>query len=307
MKIPNWEKFQHYKERKPPWIKLHRGLLDNEEFACLPVASRALAPLLWILAADSGSTGELPSLAGMAWRLRMSEADLLVALKPLVRSGFVTDASEMLAGCKQDALPREREETETETEAEKRETRASVNPVEPPMPIPPGVPAYDAIDEANAILAAKRGGPSRFIADLAPVVRAYGPAKTLEGWRRFVDSCDGKPSCSPGAFAANARFWCDPQPGSAQSPEDDMDRIFARAAAEGFPTGGGEQAPKAPPAESSPAPKLPTLSVTVAPGRCPMCDGSLTHSTEAGEKVLRCADEHGLRCDWAAVWREVAA
>ena len=61
------------------------------------------------------------------------------------------------------------------------------------------------------------------------------------------------------------------------------------------------------PAESSPAPKAPALSVTVAPGRCPMCDGALTHSTEAGEKVLRCADEQGLRCDWAAVWREVAA
>lgn len=55
------------------------------------------------------------------------------------------------------------------------------------------------------------------------------------------------------------------------------------------------------PAESRPAPKPPTLSVTVAPGRCPMCDGALTHSTEAGEKVLRCTDEQGLRCDWAAV------
>lgn len=61
------------------------------------------------------------------------------------------------------------------------------------------------------------------------------------------------------------------------------------------------------PAETGPAPKTPTLSVTVAPGRCPMCDGPITHTTEAGAKVLRCLDDQGLRCDWSAVWREVAA
>lgn len=60
------------------------------------------------------------------------------------------------------------------------------------------------------------------------------------------------------------------------------------------------------PAETGPAPKTPTLSVTVAPGRCPMCDGPITHTTEAGAKVLRCLDDQGLRCDWSAVWREVA-
>jgi len=60
------------------------------------------------------------------------------------------------------------------------------------------------------------------------------------------------------------------------------------------------------PAESSPAPKAPTLSVTVAPGRCPMCDGRLNESTEGRERVLRCPDEQGLNCDWSAVVREVA-
>lgn len=56
------------------------------------------------------------------------------------------------------------------------------------------------------------------------------------------------------------------------------------------------------PAETGPAQKAPTLSVTVAPGRCPMCDGPLTHSTEGGEKVFRCTDEQALGCDWAVVW-----
>ena len=32
----NWHEFQQYKDRKPDWIKLHRGLLDDFEFQSLP-------------------------------------------------------------------------------------------------------------------------------------------------------------------------------------------------------------------------------------------------------------------------------
>ena len=27
----NWSQFQHYKGRRPPWIKLHRALLDEDD------------------------------------------------------------------------------------------------------------------------------------------------------------------------------------------------------------------------------------------------------------------------------------
>jgi hypothetical protein len=40
----NWVQFQHYKDRCPPWIKLHRDLLNNRDFMRLPIASKALAP-----------------------------------------------------------------------------------------------------------------------------------------------------------------------------------------------------------------------------------------------------------------------
>ena len=49
----NWTIFQHYKDRCPPWVKLHRELLNDKQFMCLPVASKALAPLLWLLASES--------------------------------------------------------------------------------------------------------------------------------------------------------------------------------------------------------------------------------------------------------------
>jgi hypothetical protein len=121
----DWNTFQHYKERKPPWIKLHRTILDNYDFACLPVASRALAPLLWLLASEYPDGEITASMEEIAFRVRMPVPDLIAAIEPLVKSKFFNssndvadcyqDASNALAECKQDAMP----ETERETERDR--------------------------------------------------------------------------------------------------------------------------------------------------------------------------------------------
>lgn len=98
----NWKSFQHYKDRAPAWIKLHKGLLDDFDFACLPVASRALAPCLWLLASEYEDGQIDMSLDALAFRLRMTRGDLADALNPLIESGFF-DASEPLAGREQTA------------------------------------------------------------------------------------------------------------------------------------------------------------------------------------------------------------
>jgi hypothetical protein len=115
--VKNWAKFQHYEHRRPPWIKLHRELLDDYDFQCLPLASRALAPMLWLLASESSIDGiiQMDSYQHLAFRLRTVESDLKVALDPLIKAGFFEDASGVLAGSVQPATP----ETETETETEK--------------------------------------------------------------------------------------------------------------------------------------------------------------------------------------------
>jgi hypothetical protein len=41
-RVKNWTQFQHYRHRRPPWIKLHHGLLDDFAWHRLPEASRAL-------------------------------------------------------------------------------------------------------------------------------------------------------------------------------------------------------------------------------------------------------------------------
>lgn len=117
--VKNWREFQHYNNRRPPWIRLHRSLLDDFEFQCLPVASRALAPMLWLLASEyvNGKIDADPS--KLAFRLRMSTDELTSALKPLIACGLFSSDSAMLADCLRDAVPETEAETEAETEKEK--------------------------------------------------------------------------------------------------------------------------------------------------------------------------------------------
>ena len=118
----NWKSFQHYTDRKPAWIKLHRELLDNFDYHCLPDASAALAPKLWLLASESddGSIDATPE--KLAFRLRKTAAEIVSALKPLIAAKFfevVQDASSALADRKQNGVSEEERETEEERELEK--------------------------------------------------------------------------------------------------------------------------------------------------------------------------------------------
>lgn len=117
LKIKNWQEFQHYKDRSPPWIKLHHSLLDNYEFHRLPVASKALAPMLWLLASENTEGVISEDLTLIAFRLRMRIEDVETALKPLINAGFVVSDSAVQAPCLQYAT--QETETETETKGEK--------------------------------------------------------------------------------------------------------------------------------------------------------------------------------------------
>lgn len=126
----NWSEFQHYKDRRPPWIKLHRSLLDDRDFMTLPVASKAIAPLLWLLASEDESGEFDAELGELSFRLRMQESEINDGLKPLIDKGFFLDASTMLAPCFQVAVPETERETERETE--KRREPKSKKKIEKP-------------------------------------------------------------------------------------------------------------------------------------------------------------------------------
>lgn len=123
LKVHDWEQYQHYNNRNPPWIKLHVNILNNRKFTALARASKGLLMQLWILASENN--GQVPDdLEEIRFRLRdasikRSEIDLLVS------TGFLESCKQTLA----DASAMQATaclETETETEERhKHITRAA--------------------------------------------------------------------------------------------------------------------------------------------------------------------------------------
>lgn len=121
----NWLEFQHYKDRAPPWIKLHRKMLDDRAFNSLPLASMALAPFLWLLASESKDGWFNGSIEEIAFRLRWKPSNVEAGLSGLISSGFFDvehDASAPLAECQQPATP----ETERETQVQRERERQNI-------------------------------------------------------------------------------------------------------------------------------------------------------------------------------------
>jgi hypothetical protein len=83
--VKNWENFQHYKDRNPPWIKLHNHLLDDYDFECLPDATKCHLLCIWMLA--SRTNNEM--IFDNSWVKRKIGANSNVDLDLLVRVGFI--------------------------------------------------------------------------------------------------------------------------------------------------------------------------------------------------------------------------
>lgn len=153
----NWRDFQHYKDRSPPWIRLHRKLLDDKDFHRLPVDARALAPMLWLLASESVDGIINADVDDLAFRLRTTELAIRKGLDPLLERGFFVveqDASNAIATCQHDATPEtealQRTETEAETENPARAPRKSSSNLEPQDLVAEGVELQHAKDWRNA-------------------------------------------------------------------------------------------------------------------------------------------------------------
>jgi hypothetical protein len=125
------ESFQHYKDRSPSWIKLHKALLDDYEFSCLPVASRGASANALAASKRVRRRQNHASIDKLAFRLHMTRGELADALSPLIEKGFF-DASEPLAERKQDAIPEKEREIEN---IDKREREnGAVAPLDPSIP-----------------------------------------------------------------------------------------------------------------------------------------------------------------------------
>jgi len=74
MKIKNWDKFQHFKDRRPPWIKLYRDILDDPDWHELDGDTAKTLISLWLIASeDKNMHGTLPDIRRLSFRLRITE------------------------------------------------------------------------------------------------------------------------------------------------------------------------------------------------------------------------------------------
>ena len=121
IRIKNWSRHQHFKDRTPPWIKLYRELLNDPDWHDLDGDTTKVLIGLWLIASeDETHQGLLPDVRKLAFRLRMSERSLNQALTKL-SAWVIQDDIAVISGRYQvDALETETE-TETETEAETEE------------------------------------------------------------------------------------------------------------------------------------------------------------------------------------------
>lgn len=129
LKVRNWEQFQHYKDRNPPWIKLHFALLSSEDWVTLDDASKLLAVVCMLVA--SRNNGMIPN--NPAYLKRVACLDRLPKLKPLIDCGFLeipqADASAVQA---HDSAAQAVARPETETDTEKKESLSETSSDQPP-------------------------------------------------------------------------------------------------------------------------------------------------------------------------------
>ena len=114
LSVKNWEEFQHYKDRDPPWIKLHRRILDDYDFSCLHDASKAHLILIWVLASQVNN--KIPN--DEKWIRNKTGVRDKIDINTLIDKGFLIckrDDSKSIAEC---SLKTEAE-TDKKTKAKK--------------------------------------------------------------------------------------------------------------------------------------------------------------------------------------------
>ena len=120
--IRNWDRFQHYKDRDPTWIKNYRALLSSDEYLGLTMSERGVLHGIWLAYASSNRAlrGHTASLTRRLGQRVTSEQ-----LTSLNHAGFIQLlASKPLSDRYHDASP--------EKSREEKEQEPSVQPVARP-------------------------------------------------------------------------------------------------------------------------------------------------------------------------------
>lgn len=133
LKAHNWDEYQNYSNRRPPWIKVHADVLNNPKIMTLDLASIGLLMLAWLLCSQSDQNGSFEcDLDEISFKLRRTIT--LDSFKPLLDKGLLTLTGEDASACLQelaDACQRRGEERRDQ----RRDQRDKlICPIEPDLP-----------------------------------------------------------------------------------------------------------------------------------------------------------------------------
>ena len=145
--VHHWDRFQHYRDRAPLWIKLYLELEDKPEWTNLDLADQGLLIRIWMLYART--SGRLQ--VALIHRSRPPHSTiraLSYRLDRLEKQGFirVCDAP-VLAQRREDK--KKKEERASKTRAEPRAAAAAYQPFQP-------APAEPYVDPEVALELARR-------------------------------------------------------------------------------------------------------------------------------------------------------
>lgn len=118
-RIKNWSSFQSYKDRQPPWIRLHKNLLDDFAFQKMSADARAMLPMLWLMASEDKDPVSGLIRFGyetVSFRLRQPEKIVKAAIAEIISAGFITEEKTTSYESVTESLRNRHSETETETE-----------------------------------------------------------------------------------------------------------------------------------------------------------------------------------------------
>ena len=94
--IKKWGSYQSYKDRRPPWIRFHRSMLDEYKYHRMSADARALLPMLWLLASEDDDPVSGLIRIGydeLTFRLRMEMDVFLGALQEIEAAGYINTQS----------------------------------------------------------------------------------------------------------------------------------------------------------------------------------------------------------------------
>ena len=83
--IKNWDRYQHYKTRTPPWIKLHYEILHSADWLFADDTSKLLMMICLLIA--SRNEGRVPNRPELIQRVAGLQE--VPDLAPLLASGFL--------------------------------------------------------------------------------------------------------------------------------------------------------------------------------------------------------------------------